>query len=129
MRLDDYEAIPCSVAEYIDSQECAALADANGIVRYFKLVPKEQFTEGRNFSEKALVEKANADQAEFVRNLQKKHEELYQKAVQAKPDRFAEVDALIENHYEKGCWDKEVAIGRLQGLARAIVSLIEREKV
>jgi len=83
--------------------------------------------EGRDFSEKALVEKANADQAEFVRNLQKKHEELYQKAVQAKPDRFAAIDALIEEYTTKAAYSQAENRQFNQKYARAIVKILEEK--
>lgn len=107
---------------------------------WFKLVPKKREVQDVNLDRLAY---RDIDPAKILglRNpaydriieKQKEHEELYRKAVQAqekKPDRFAEVDALIKelpgildlpsHDYSLVHWHKK--------FARAIVELIEKGK-
>jgi len=103
MNLDDYEKIPCSAKEYLQSDDTMSVQVGKESF-WFKLVPKKKSVGFYCYNCGTITKQ------------------------DARPDRFAEIDCRVDvilsdctPFYRQGA--------RIKELIRAIVELIEKEKV
>lgn len=127
MNIDDYEKIPCSREDWGRLNRCnLRVEDAEGNTSYFKLVPKEKtntYCPGCTGQTLMHYVGNNAPKAELCGNCANKK----------KSDRFASIDALIDEKYayfEQSpiTWSSKKIINFDKRFAREIVAIIEEAK-